>query len=105
MLPPERAAVLGVPIALVRKLAAQPYHRPARHRFALAPSRLLGNPGVRFMRPLARRTPKGASWRIRLIEDLRDLVTEETPEDYLTVYQTMRSLPVSRHTVSQPVKR
>lgn len=24
-----------------------------------------------------------ASWRIRLTEDLRDLVTEETPEDYL----------------------
>jgi hypothetical protein len=46
----------------VGKLAAQPYHRPARHRFALAPSRLLGNLGVRLMRPLARRTPKD-QWR------------------------------------------
>jgi hypothetical protein len=43
-------------------LAAQSYHRPARHRFALAPSRLLGNLGIRLMRPLARRTPKD-QWR------------------------------------------
>jgi len=58
MLPPERAAVLGVAIALVGKLAARPYHRAACHRFASAPSRLLGNLVVRLMRPLARRTPK-----------------------------------------------
>jgi hypothetical protein len=51
-------AVLGAPVALVGKLAAQSDHRPARRRSALAPSRLLGNLGIRLMRPLARRTPK-----------------------------------------------
>jgi hypothetical protein len=58
MLPPEWAAVLGVPIALVGKLAAQHDHRPACHRFALAPSRLVGNLAIRIKSPLARRTPK-----------------------------------------------
>jgi hypothetical protein len=40
----------------VGKLAAQSDHRPARHLFALAPSRLLRNLGIRLMRPLAQRT-------------------------------------------------
>jgi hypothetical protein len=42
-------------------LAARSDHRPARHRFALAPSRLLGNLGIRLMSPLARRTPQDQS--------------------------------------------
>jgi len=36
-------------------LAARSDHRPARHCFSLAPSRLLGNLGIRLMSPLARR--------------------------------------------------
>ena len=47
----------------------------------------------------------GAPWRIRLTDDLRALVAEEAPEGYLTVYQTMRLLRVSRQTVWQRVKR
>ena len=43
-------------------MAARSDHRPARHRFALAPSQLLGNLGIRLMRPLARRTPQD-QWR------------------------------------------
>jgi hypothetical protein len=43
-------------------LAAQSYHRAAHHRFALAPSRLLGDLGIWLMRPLARRTHKEL-WR------------------------------------------
>src|SRR5262245_62988583 len=58
MLPHERAAVLGVPVALVGQLATQSDHRAARDRFALAPSRLLGNLDVRLMWALAWRTPK-----------------------------------------------
>jgi DNA invertase Pin-like site-specific DNA recombinase len=46
-----------------------------------------------------------APWRIRLTDDLRALVAEEAPEGYLTVYQTMRLLRVSRQTVWQRVKR
>jgi hypothetical protein len=62
MFPPEWAAVLGVLVALVGNLAARSDHRPARHRVALAPSRLLGNLGIRLMSPLAPRTPQD-QWR------------------------------------------
>jgi DNA invertase Pin-like site-specific DNA recombinase/predicted DNA-binding transcriptional regulator AlpA len=43
----------------------------------------------------------GAPWRIRLTDDLRARVAEEAPEGYLTMYQTMRRLGVSRQTVWQ----
>jgi DNA invertase Pin-like site-specific DNA recombinase/predicted DNA-binding transcriptional regulator AlpA len=46
----------------------------------------------------------GAPWRIRLTDDLRARVTEEAPQGYLTMYQTMRLLGVSRQTVWQRVK-
>ena len=47
----------------------------------------------------------GAPWRIRLTDDLRARVAEEATEGYLTMYQTMRRLGVSRQTVWQRVKR
>jgi DNA invertase Pin-like site-specific DNA recombinase len=47
----------------------------------------------------------GAPWRIRLTDELRKRVAEEAPDGYLTVYQTMRLLGVSRQTVWQRVKR
>ena len=47
----------------------------------------------------------GAPWRIRLTDDLRKRVAEEAPSGYLTMYQTMRLLGVSRQTVWQRVKR
>ena len=47
----------------------------------------------------------GAPWRIRLTDDLRARVAETAPEGYLTMYQTMRLLGVSRQTVWQRVKR
>jgi len=47
----------------------------------------------------------GAPWRIRLTDDLRSRVAEAAPEGYLTMYQTMRLLGVSRQTVWQRVKR
>ena len=46
----------------------------------------------------------GAPWRIRLTGDLRERIVEEAPADYLTVYQTMRLLGVSRQTVWQRLK-
>jgi DNA invertase Pin-like site-specific DNA recombinase len=46
-----------------------------------------------------------APWRIRLTDDLRKRVAEDAPDGYLTVYQTMRLLGVSRQTVWQRVKR
>jgi DNA invertase Pin-like site-specific DNA recombinase/predicted DNA-binding transcriptional regulator AlpA len=47
----------------------------------------------------------GAPWRIRLTADLCARVAEEAPAGYLTMYQTMRVLGVSRQTVWQHVKR
>ena len=47
----------------------------------------------------------GAPWRIRLTDDLLARVAEEAPEGYLTMYQAMRRLGVSRQTVWQRVKR
>jgi DNA invertase Pin-like site-specific DNA recombinase/predicted DNA-binding transcriptional regulator AlpA len=47
----------------------------------------------------------GAPWRIRLTDDLRSRVAEEAPEGYLTMYQTMRQLGISRQAVWQRVKR
>jgi hypothetical protein len=49
---------VGARVALMSKLAAQFDHRPARHGFALATSRLLRNLGMRLMPPLARWMPK-----------------------------------------------
>jgi DNA invertase Pin-like site-specific DNA recombinase len=47
----------------------------------------------------------GAPWRIRLTDELRARFTEEAPPGYLTMYQAMRRLGVSRQTVWQRVKR
>jgi predicted DNA-binding transcriptional regulator AlpA len=47
----------------------------------------------------------GAPWRIRVTDDLRARVAEEAPQGYLTMYQTMRLLGVSRQTILQRVKR
>ena len=47
-----------------------------------------------------------APWRIRLTEDLRAGFVNEAPQQgYLTMYQAMRLLGVSRQTVLQRVKR
>jgi DNA invertase Pin-like site-specific DNA recombinase/predicted DNA-binding transcriptional regulator AlpA len=47
----------------------------------------------------------GAPWQIRLTDDLRARIAEEAPDGYLTMYQAMRRLGVSRQTVWQRVKR
>ena len=47
----------------------------------------------------------GAPWQIRLTDDLRARIAEEAPDGYLTMFQAMRRLGVSRQTVWQRVKR
>ena len=47
----------------------------------------------------------GAPWRIRLTDDLRARFVDDAPQGYLTMYQAMRLLGVSRPTVLQRVKR
>ena len=47
----------------------------------------------------------GAPWRIRMTEELRHLIVPEVPPGYVTVFQAMGMLGVSRQTIMQRVKR
>jgi DNA invertase Pin-like site-specific DNA recombinase len=46
----------------------------------------------------------GAPWRIRITEDLRNLLVDTAPPDYVSVFDAMRRLGVSRQTLWQRVK-
>jgi hypothetical protein len=46
----------------------------------------------------------GAPWRIRMTQELKDLVVAETPPGYVAMPQAMRLLGVSRQTIMQRVK-
>jgi len=46
----------------------------------------------------------GAPWRIRITDELRSRIVEDAPEGYVTVFQAMKILGVSRQTVWQRVK-
>src|SRR5262249_13600198 len=54
---------------------------------------------------LANSITPGAPWRIRSPMICARAIAEDAPDGYLTVYQTMRLLGVSRQTVWQRVKR
>ena len=47
----------------------------------------------------------GAPWRIRMTDELKNLIVPEVPSGYVTVFQAMRLLGVSRQTIMQRVKR
>jgi len=47
----------------------------------------------------------GAPWRIRMTQELKNLIVPEVPSVYVTVFQAMRILGVSRPTIMQRVKR
>jgi len=47
----------------------------------------------------------GAPWRIRMSLELKNLIVPEVPSGYVTVFQAMRILGVSRQTIMQRVKR
>ena len=47
----------------------------------------------------------GAPWRIRITDELRAQVVEDVPEGFVTVFQAMKILSVSRQTVWQRVKQ
>ena len=47
----------------------------------------------------------GAPWRIRMTPELKNLIVLEVPSGYVTVFQAMRILGVSRQTIMQRVKR
>jgi DNA invertase Pin-like site-specific DNA recombinase len=47
----------------------------------------------------------GAPWRIRMTEELKQVIVPEVPPGYVTVFQAMGILGVSRQTIMQRVKR
>jgi hypothetical protein len=47
----------------------------------------------------------GAPWRIRMTEELKALIVPDVPPGYVTMFQAMRILGVSRQTIMQRVKR
>lgn len=47
----------------------------------------------------------GAPWRIRLTQQLRDLIVPQSPPGYVAMPEAMRMLGVSRQTIMQRVKR
>jgi DNA invertase Pin-like site-specific DNA recombinase len=47
----------------------------------------------------------GAPWRIRITDQLRDMVVDDAPEGWLALHHASRALGVSRQTVLQKVKR
>lgn len=47
----------------------------------------------------------GAPWRIRMTDDLRSQFVEEAPLGWVTMWEAMKALKVSRQTVLQRVKR
>jgi hypothetical protein len=47
----------------------------------------------------------GAPWRIRMTQELKQLIVPDVPPGYVTVFQAMRLLGVSRQTIMQRVKR
>jgi hypothetical protein len=47
----------------------------------------------------------GAPWRIRMTPELKKLIVPDVPLGYVTVFQAMRMLGVSRQTIMQRVKR
>jgi excisionase family DNA binding protein len=47
----------------------------------------------------------GAPWRIRLTPELKSLIAPDVAAGYVTVFQAMRLLGVSRQTIMQRVKR
>jgi DNA invertase Pin-like site-specific DNA recombinase len=47
----------------------------------------------------------GAPWRIRLTDELRNMLVDDTPEGWVAIQYATRALGVSRQTVLQRVKR
>jgi uncharacterized protein YndB with AHSA1/START domain len=47
----------------------------------------------------------GAPWRIRVTDELRSQFTDDAPHGWVTMWEAMKSLGVSRQTVLQRVKR
>ena len=69
----------------------------------IAPSTLHRWIGDGFIR--AEQPTPGAPWHIRMSDDLKSLFIDEAPAGWVTMWEAMKALSVSRQTVLQRVKR
>jgi predicted site-specific integrase-resolvase len=75
----------------------------AAAQLGLAPSTLHRWLGDGFI--AGEQVTPGAPWRIRMIDQLRALFVDDTPEGWLPMLEATLALGVSRQTVLQRVKR
>jgi DNA invertase Pin-like site-specific DNA recombinase len=75
----------------------------AADRLGVAPSTLLRWIGDGFIG--GEQVTPGAPWRVRMTQQLKDLVVPQAPPGYVSMLEAMRLLGVSRQTVMQRVKR
>jgi len=71
--------------------------------FGIAPSTLHRWIGDGFI--AAEQPTPGAPWHIRMSDDLKSQFVEEAPPGWVTMWEAMKALGVSRQTVLQRVKR
>ena len=75
----------------------------AAKQLGIAPSTLLRWLNDGFV--AGEQTTPGAPWRIRLTDQLRGMLVDDTPEGWVAIQYATRALGVSRQTVLQRVKR
>jgi DNA invertase Pin-like site-specific DNA recombinase len=75
----------------------------AAKQLGIAPSTLLRWLNDGFV--AGEQTTPGAPWRIRLTDQLRNMLVDDTPEGWVAIHYATRALGVSRQTVLQRVKR
>jgi DNA invertase Pin-like site-specific DNA recombinase len=75
----------------------------AAKQLGIAPSTLLRWLGDGFV--AGEQLTPGAPWRIRLTDELRNMLVDDTPDGWVAVQYATRALGISRQTVLQRVKR
>src|SRR4249920_3913058 len=75
----------------------------AAKQLGIAPSTLLRWLGDGFV--AGEQLTPGAPWRIRLTDELRNMLVDDAPDGWVAVQYATRALGVSRQTVLQKVKR
>jgi uncharacterized protein YndB with AHSA1/START domain len=75
----------------------------AANQLGIAPSTLLRWLNDGFV--AGEQITPGAPWRIRLTDQLRSMLTDNTPEGWVAIQYATRALGISRQTVLQRVKR
>jgi len=75
----------------------------AAHQLGIAASTLLRWLNDGFV--AGEQDTPGAPWRIRITDQLRDMLVDHAPNGWLALHHASRALGVSRQTVLQKVKR